>query len=86
MPRVSAGPRAGSQSPFELRTIAALPCGCVVADFHAPTIDVELVSIEAKRPHCDLENHRAGQVLGLGESGERDTHQLDMLMVARTAA
>ncbi len=73
-------------SPFELRTLTALSCGCVVAGFHARTIDVELVSVEAQGPHCGLENHRAGQVLGLGESGELDTHMLDTLMGVQTAA
>jgi len=74
------------QSPFELRTLTALSCGCVVADFHARMMHVELVSVEAQGPHCELENHRAGQVLGLGVSDELDTHQLDMLAATQTAA
>ena len=86
MTRVSAKPRARVQSPFELRTLTALSCGCVIADFHAQTMDVELVSVEAQGPHCDRENHRSGQVLGLGGSAELDTHQLDMLAATQTAA
>ena len=73
------------QSPFELRTLTSLSCGCVVADFHARMMDVELVSVEAQGPHCDFENHRAGQVLGLGGSAELDTHQLDVLAATQTS-
>ena len=72
--------------PFELRSLTALPCGCVVADYRATVLDVEMFSFEAKGPHCLLENHRAEDVIGLGECGELDTHQLDNLMVEQTAA
>ena len=72
--------------PFELRTLTALPCGCVVADYRATVLDIEMVSLEAKGPHCHLDNHRAEDVLGLGECGELDTRQLDDLMVEQTAA
>jgi len=71
---------------FELQTLTALPCGCVVADFYAHAVDVELVSIEAKGPHCLLDSHPAGGVLGLGGIGELDTRQLDDLMVDQPAA
>ena len=74
------------QSPFELRTLTALSCGCVVADFRARMMGVELVSVEAQGPHCEQANHRPGQVLGLGGSDELDTHQLDMLAASQTAA
>ena len=69
--------------PFELRTLTALPCGCVVADYRGTVLDVEMVSLEAKGPHCHLDSHRA---IGLGECGELDTRQLDDLMVEQTAA
>jgi len=72
-------------SPFELWTLAALPCGCVVADYRARVLDVELVSIEAKGPHCHLDRHRAEDVIGLRECGELDTGQPDDLMVEQTA-
>ena len=55
-------------SPFELLTLAALPCGCVAADYRAPTLAVDLIALEAKGPHCTVPDHRAGHVLGLGES------------------
>jgi hypothetical protein len=49
-------------------------------------MDVELVSIEAKGPHCLRSNHVAGGVLGLGECGELDTRQLDALVESQPAA
>ena len=72
--------------PFELRTLTALPCGCVVADYRGTVLDVQMVSLEAKGPHCHLDSHRADNVIGLGECGELDTRQLDDLMVEQTAA
>ena len=56
-----------SATPFELHALMALPCGCVVADFRAQTLAVDLVSLEAKGLHCTLEAHAVGDVLGLGE-------------------
>ena len=56
-----------SVTPFELQALMALPCGCVVADFRARTLAVDLISLEAKGPRCTLETHAAGDVLGLGE-------------------
>jgi hypothetical protein len=57
-----------SSAPFELQTLAALPCGCIVADYRAHVLDVDLVSLEAKGPHCMHPGHAAGGVLGLGDS------------------
>jgi len=51
-------------TPFELQTLTGLPCGCVVADFRSTTLDVELVSIEAKGPHCQLDSHRRTECSG----------------------
>ena len=72
--------------PFVLRTLTGLPCGCVVGDYRARLLDLELVSIEAKGPHCHLDTHRAEDVIGLGECGELDTQQLDDLMAEQPAA
>ena len=72
--------------PFELRSLTALPCGCVVADYRATVLDVEMVSLEAKGPHCYLDSHRAEDVVGLGECGELDRRGLEVLMVEQTAA
>ncbi len=72
--------------PFELQALTALPCGCVVADYRATVLDVEMVSLEAKGPHCYLDGHRTEDVIGLSECGEVDTRQLDNLMLEPTAA
>ena len=58
----------GTPTPFELLMLSALPCGCVAADYRAPTLAVDLIALEAKGPHCPMPDHRAGHVLGLGES------------------
>ena len=73
-------------APFELCMLTALPCGCVASDFRSETLDVEFVSIEAKGPHCTLRSHVSGAVLGLGETRELDTSQLDDLAVTQPAA
>ena len=54
-------------SPFELLTLAALPCGCVVADYRMPTFTIDLIALEAKGPHCKVLDHRIGHILGLDE-------------------
>ena len=54
--------------PFELLMLSALPCGCVAADYRAPSLAVDLIALEAKGPHCTIADHRAGHVLELGES------------------
>lgn len=59
-----------ASTPFELQALMALPCGCVVADFRARTLDVDLVSLKAKGPHCPVQGHADGGVLGLGECVE----------------
>ena len=53
---------------FELLMLSALPCGCVAADYRASSLDVDLIALEAKGPHCTMADHRAGHVLELGES------------------
>lgn len=54
-------------SPCELLTLAALPCGCVVADYRVPTLTIDLIALEAKGPHCKVLEHRTGHILGLDE-------------------
>ena len=61
-----------SLTPFELQGLMALPCGCVVAGFRALTLSVDLVSLEAKGPRCQLEEHSDGGVLGLGQCVDLD--------------
>ena len=54
--------------PFELLMLAALPCGCVTADYRASSMDVDLISLEVKGPHCTMAEHHAGHVLSIDES------------------
>ena len=56
------------RGPFELLMLAALPCGCVAADYRASLIDVDLIALEAKGPHCTMSEHHAGHVLSIDES------------------
>lgn len=55
------------RGPFELLTLAALPCGCIAADYRASSIDVDLIALEAKGPHCTMSEHHAGHVLSIDE-------------------
>lgn len=59
------------QTHFTLDTLQSLPCGCVAAIYHAQPLDTEVVSLEARGPHCLYLQHQVGQVLGLStvESG-----------------
>lgn len=54
--------------PFELLMLAALPCGCVTADYRASSMDVDLISLEVKGPHCTMAEHHAGHVLSIDDS------------------
>ena len=51
---------------FELLALESLPCGCVAGDFRAWPMDVEIISIEAKGPHCTLQGHAIGETLDMG--------------------
>ena len=55
------------QSPhYTLNALHALPCGCVAAVYRTTPLDLELVSLEARGPHCLYAQHQAGRLLGLG--------------------
>ena len=54
--------------PFELLMLAALPCGCVTADYRAMSMNVDLIALEVKGPHCTMSEHHTGHVLSLDES------------------
>ena len=55
------------QSPhYTLDALHALPCGCVAAVYRTSLLDFEVVSLEARGPHCLYAQHQAGRVLGLG--------------------
>ena len=55
---------------YALDTLQALPCGCVAAVYRTQPLDTEIVSVEARGPHCFYSQHQIGRVLGLstGES------------------
>lgn len=55
------------QSPqYSLDALHALPCGCVAAVYLTSPLEVEVVSLEARGPHCLYRQHQAGRLLGLG--------------------
>jgi hypothetical protein len=57
------------QSPhYTLDALHALPCGCVAAVYRAFPLDMEVVSLEARGPHCLHLQHQMGRVLQLGTS------------------
>jgi hypothetical protein len=64
--RSSPDTRARHAPPYALDTLHALPCGCVAAVFRSQPGDVEMVSLEARGPHCVYSQHQTGRVLGLG--------------------
>ncbi len=48
-----------------LHALHALPCGCVAAVYRTQPLDTELLSLEARGPHCIYSQHQPGRVLGL---------------------
>ena len=65
--------RARQALQYALSTLQALPCGCVAAVYRAHPLDAELVSLEARGPHCVYFQHQVGRVLGLSTSDEHDS-------------
>lgn len=61
------------QSPhYALDALHALPCGCVAAVYRTQPLDLEMVSLEARGPHCVYAQHQTGRVLGLSaQEGDR---------------
>ena len=57
--------RARQSLHYTLDTLHALPCGCVAAIYRAQPLDTEVVSLEARGPHCLYAHHQAGRLLGL---------------------
>jgi hypothetical protein len=58
--------RARHSPQYALETLQALPCGCVAAVYRAQPLDIEVVSLEARGPHCLYVQHKAGRLLGVG--------------------
>ena len=62
--------RARQAPHFAFQTLHALPCGCVAAVYLALPLDSEVVSVEARGPHCLYFQHQVGRLLGLGSRNE----------------
>lgn len=58
--------RARHSPQYSLDALHALPCGCVAAVYKTHPWDLELISLEARGPHCVDSQHQAGRLLGLG--------------------
>ena len=54
---------------FEFRGLEALPCGCVVADYVAMLLSLDVAAVEATGPHCTVRHRGRGSVLPLDELG-----------------
>jgi hypothetical protein len=57
--------RSRHTGPYTLDGLHALPCGCVAAVYRTQPLDTEVVSLEARGPHCLHAHHEMGSVLGL---------------------
>jgi hypothetical protein len=49
---------------LELDLLESLPCGCVAAAYRAAGWTLNFVSLEAQGPHCPLNRHKTGVMLG----------------------
>ena len=58
------------RGPHALDALHALPCGCVAAVYRTQPLDTEVVSLEARGPHCVYTHHETGRVLGLTTAEE----------------
>jgi len=65
--------RARHSPHYTLDALHALPCGCVAAVYRAQPLDLEVVSVEARGPHCLYAQHQMGRVLQLGASDTADS-------------
>ncbi len=54
---------------FAFRDLEALPCGCVVADYVAMLLSLDVTAVEAKGPHCTVRHHASGSLLSPDERG-----------------
>jgi hypothetical protein len=58
--------RARHAPQYALEGLQALPCGCVAAIYRTQPLDIEVVSLEARGPHCLYVQHQAGRVVSVG--------------------
>jgi len=57
-------------SSYALDALHALPCGCVAAVYRAQPLDTEILSLEARGPHCMYVQHQLGRVLGMSVASD----------------
>jgi hypothetical protein len=57
-------------APLALDSLQSLPCGCVVAVYHAQPLNTAIVSMEARGPHCLHGHHVTGRIVGLSTEEE----------------
>jgi hypothetical protein len=57
--------RARQTPHYTLHALHALPCGCVAAVYRALPLNMEVVALEARGPHCLHAQHQMGRVLQL---------------------
>ena len=61
--------RSGAQpAQYAFTSFHALPCGCITGVYRTRPWDVEVVALEVQGPHCHIDQHAVGTVLGLGMS------------------
>lgn len=69
--RRSAEIRARHAPQFALDALHALPCGCVTAVYRTQPWDLEMVTVEARGPHCVFAGHEAGRWYGPAAADDR---------------
>ncbi len=70
MMNTAAVTRRSSQNPLEFQSFEGLPCGCVVAVYRVPQMEIEVELVEARGPHCLDASHHIGRVIRLGGPAE----------------
>ena len=63
-------PRPRQTGTYALDTLHALPCGCIAAVYRTQPLDTEIVSLEARGPHCVYVDHETGRVLALSTADD----------------
>ena len=53
-------------SVLELLDLDTLPCGCVSAAYQSASLDLAVVTVEAKGPFCFHSAHTQGRMLQMG--------------------
>ena len=62
----SAMPARRGPGVLELLDLDMLPCGCVSAAYQSASLDLAVVTVEAKGPFCFHSAHTPGRMLQMG--------------------